>query len=56
MIFPCLADAMRLAHRFPDGTVEIRAVPRQVLRHGTHLAELIRRAGEDTRTHGRQDH
>ena len=50
MISPCLAHAIRLAHRFPDGTVEIRAVPWLVLRHDAHWAELIRRAGEDTRT------
>jgi hypothetical protein len=52
MSSPCLADAIQLAHRFPDGTVEIRAVPRLVLRRATHWAELFRRAGEDTRTSG----
>ena len=52
MISSYLVDAIQLANRFPDGTVEIHAVPRQVLRHAAHWAELTRRAGEDTRTSG----
>ena len=52
MVSLCLADAIRLAHRFPDGTVEIRAVTRQVLRHAAHCTELVRRAGEDTHKPG----
>ena len=40
MVSPCRLDAIRLAHRFPSDTMEIRAVPRQVLRHAAHWKEL----------------